>query len=94
VCLHESMGLSQDGSQEILCWGCGRSFGHLMRDRAETFIAHMEPDAHVAVIVPSAPSAAVGVAVVDGRLQASYIYPCKVCGWAGTCGEYGEDCHT
>lgn len=94
MCLHESIGLAQDGSQEILCWDCGRTFGHLMRDKAETFIAHIEPDAHVAVLCNTATDVAIGVGMVNDRIQASYIYPCRVCGWAGSCGLDGDDCHS
>lgn len=94
TCAHESIGLSQDGSQDILCWGCGRVFGHLMRDPKETLVSHIRPDEHAAVKVVGSDEVAVGVGVVGGRLQADYIYPCAICGWAGSCGERGEDCHS
>lgn len=94
ACQHENVGISQDGSQELLCWDCGRSFGHLMRDPKETFVVHLDPDANVAVVVNGAQNVGLGVGVHEARIQATYIYPCAVCGWAGSCGEEGEDCHS
>lgn len=97
MCIHETLTLSQDGERAIFCPDCGREFGHLGRDKDETL-----------VVAVTAEQPSVVVRTDDGRIGRAFTrtgtggmagspaptYPCRVCGWAMSCGEEGEDCHS
>lgn len=90
MCIHESLQLS-DEDRTIYCPDCGRDFGRLARDRAETLVVKVAPDNPVLVVAPKEDRGFIfRQFAFDMRMQVTY--PCAKCGFDFTC-EDGE-CHS
>lgn len=95
-CPHETIQLSQDGERVIVCGDCGREFGQIAHDEAETLVV-FAPDPTTVIVVDGAADAARGVALrnAGGILRSEPTFPCARCGFTMTCPTVeGEDCHT
>lgn len=98
-CNHETVQIAQDGSQIIVCGTCGREFGHVGDDQAETFHAYVSPE-HPLIVLgkredeePLAPG--IGFIYGEGGMAFGEVQPCARCGWAMSCPALlGEDCHS
>lgn len=98
-CTHETLQLSQDGEEIIICGDCGWEIGHI--GRGGTFHAYTEPGQPVIVVARDADGETLkfGVAVTTTGtgIGTTHVSPCGECEWAESCSwsSDGEDsCHS
>lgn len=103
MCIHETIQLSQDGENVIVCGDCGREFAKIQEDEAETLVVPVEPGRSVVLLDGGLGTGQGAVAVTnrDGRsgtrpgFGTQPVYPCARCGWSASCPKVeGESCHT
>lgn len=94
MCLHESVGIS-DEARTLLCWDCGREFGHLARDEKETFVVYVTPDHPVLLVTDEGAPVGIPVRQENGRVvRDPDVYPCAKCAWDASCDEEDGGCHS
>lgn len=102
MCIHETIQLSQDGEDTIICGDCGREFGHIAKDERETFVAYVPHDGSLIVVGQDGGDSLdpEGLAIAFDRVggerirTATEINRCAECGWQWRCHHDGEECHS
>lgn len=98
-CTHETVQISQDGENIILCGDCDWEFGHIGRDG--TFHAYVDPGQSVIVVARDHAGEhtqrGVAVTTTGEDISSQHVSPCGECGWAESCAWASDDedkCHS
>jgi hypothetical protein len=96
MCIHETVQLSQDGENVIVCGDCAREFVKVAQDNDETLVVPVARGKAVVLLDGDLTAErAYAVQNVDGVWHTQPIYPCRKCGWSMSCPKVeDEPCHT